>query len=178
VIGISQPPTPSTITVSNRSDRLRKQFRIFPRSISTCSIWAATHGATGDCSQTGFNSSIETPSALAVSNRRASSRSSQQIGFIPAARIPRERNHCNSSMATRVLPTLVPVPVRNRLTPRLLRAPPEWSQPWKGKSWRHPRCRGGHHRRGQDAASSRKLFPRDYKCRQCFQSSRSDSIPE
>ena len=67
-------------------DRLRKTVRILLNRFLTCSIWAATDGATGDCSQTGFNSSIEIPSALAASDRRASSRSPQQIGFIPTAR--------------------------------------------------------------------------------------------
>ena len=100
----------------------------------------------------------------------------RRLLFSAAARIRRARNHCKSEVVTKVLSTPVPVPVRNRLTPQLGRVRPEWSRPWRGIFWLRPHCRDGHRMRGPDAALNRKHFPSDYKCRQCFQWNRLDSI--
>src|SRR6266496_4592361 len=151
----------------------------------TFSIRAPTIGAAGVFNQTGFTSSIVTQSLPAARSVSASLRSPQQIGFIPAQRLPDARNRCKSRAAIWVFPTPVSVPVMKRLTRLVLRARMhlanerrESSPSSTEKSSRHPGSRASRRRRDQDEASNRKHFVRGCRCRRCFRSSHWDSHPK
>src|SRR6266480_5128521 len=79
-------------------------------------------GAAGVLSQHGLISSILNPSLPAASRHSASRRSPQQIGFIPAHRLPEARNKRRIWTAVCVLPAPVSVPAMKRLTRLALRA--------------------------------------------------------
>src|SRR5207244_8137416 len=126
------------------------------------------NGATGVFNQTGLISSIVSPSLPAARRSSASRRSPQQIGFIPAHRLPDAPNKRKSCTAVCVLPTPVSVPVTKRLT-RLVS--PDPTKPVRdsrlsfassnGKSLRHPCCPTFHRTRDPDAALTRRRFARD-----------------
>src|SRR5207249_6117047 len=141
----------------------------------TFSIRVPTIGAAGVFNQTGFTSSIATQSLPAARSVSASRRSPQQIGFIPAQRMPDARNRCKSRAPIWVLPTPVSVPVMKRLTRLVLRARVRLSNDWREsspssteKSSRHLGFRASHRRRDQDEASNQRHFARDCRCQRCF----------
>src|SRR4029077_9356711 len=100
----------------------------------------------------GVDLAIVSPSLAAARRSSASRRSPQQIGFIPAHRMP----------------TPVSVPVVKRLT-RLVAPDPTRPAPdsrlsfasSNGKSLRHLRCPTFHRRRDQGVALTRRRFARD-----------------
>src|SRR5437016_13011124 len=97
----------------------------------TFSMRVPTIGAAGVFNQIGFTSSIATQSLPAARSVSASRRSPQQIGFIPAQRMPDARNRRKSRAAIWVFPTPVSVPVMKRLTRPVLRARVRSSNDWR-----------------------------------------------